>query len=238
METTITTEWVSIDVADGSKMEAYVARPSGEGPHPGLLLIQEIFGVNHHIRDVAERFAKQGYVVVAPDVFHRFKPRYEGTYDDIPASIALTANLTPEGLIADILATHMWLRTTPHTAGKKIGVIGYCMGGRLSFVANGIAPFDAAVSYYGGGTVQNIDLAAKQHGPILFVWAGNDSYIPLEHQRQVVDAVRAAGKPFVTAEFANVNHGFFCDARSDYNAEASAIVWPLTLGFLATHLGK
>ncbi len=235
---TITTEWVSIDVADGSKMDVYIARPAGAGPHPGLLVIQEIFGVNHHIRDIAERFAKEGYVAIAPDMFHRFKPRYEGGYIDIPASIALTSNLTPEGLIADLLASHDFLKASPLTAGKKVGVIGYCMGGRLSFVANGIAPFDAAVAYYGGGTQQNLDLAPEQHGPVLFVWAGNDGYIPVEAHRAVVDAVRAAGKPFVDIEFANVNHGFFCDARSDYNAEASAIVWPLTLAFLTAHLGK
>jgi carboxymethylenebutenolidase len=235
---TITTEWVSIEVGDGTKMEAYVARPAGDGPHPGLLVIQEIFGVNAHIRDIAERFAREGYVALAPDVFHRFKPRYEGTYDDVPASIALTSNLTPEGLMADLVAAQAHLRASPRTGGKKVGAIGYCMGGRLAFVTNAVTPLDAAVSYYGGGTQQHLDLADKQHGPMLFFWAGKDGYIPVEAHRAVIDAVRAAGKTFVDCEFANVDHGFFCDARSSYDASASAQAWPLTLAFLATHLGK
>lgn len=232
----ITTEWVSIEVADGTKMEVYVARPAGDGPHPGLLVLQEIFGVNAHIRDIAERFAREGYVALAPDLFHRFAPRHEGTYDDVPASIALTAHLTPEGAMADLRAAFTHLQAARATSGQKIGAIGYCMGGRLSFVANAILPLAAAVSYYGGGTQQHLDLTSMLSGPMLFFWAGKDGYIPVDAHRTIVDSLRNAGKPFVDAEFSQVDHGFFCDARGNHNAAASAQAWALTVAFLASHL--
>jgi carboxymethylenebutenolidase len=233
---TIATEWQSIDVPDGTKMDAYLARPAGEGPHPGLLVLQEIFGVNAHIRDIAERFARAGYAALAPDIFHRFAPRYEGTYDDIPKSIALTSHLTPDGIVRDLTAAHAHLAGSPVVAGKKVGAIGYCMGGRLAFVANVVTPLAAAVCYYGGGTHEHVDMVGNLSGPTLFFWAGKDSYIPVESHRKVVDALRAAGKPFVDVEFSYADHGFFCDARSNYDPAAAAQAWPLTLAFLETHL--
>src|SRR5690349_19582664 len=102
---TIETETLRIPVADGTTMNGYLARPAAPGPHPALLVFQEIFGVNEHIRDVARRFAAEGYVALAPDLFHRFAPGYEGSYDDVPASMAVAGKLVPEGVIADITAS-------------------------------------------------------------------------------------------------------------------------------------
>ncbi|MEZ4298685.1 MAG: dienelactone hydrolase family protein [Polyangiaceae bacterium] len=232
----ITTEWVTVEVSDGTKMEAYVARPEGAEARPGLLVLQEIFGVNAHIRDIAERYAREGYVAFAPDIFHRFAPRYEGTYDDIPASIALTSNLTPDGVGADLIAAHKHLAGMAGVKKESIGAIGYCMGGRLSYVTNALVPLAAAVSYYGGGIQTQLDLAAKLAGPMLFFWAGKDGYIPTEAHQSVTAALRAADKPFTSIEFSWADHGFFCDARSNYNAQAAAQAWPLTLAFLKEHL--
>lgn len=232
----ITTEWVTIEVADGTKMDAYVARPAGGEERPGLLVLQEIFGVNAHIRDVAERFAREGYVALAPDIFHRFAPRYEGTYDDIPKSIALTSNLTPAGVTADLAASFDHLSGLAGVKEGAVGAIGYCMGGRLAYVTNAIKPLAAAVSYYGGGIQGHLDLAPRLSGPMLFAWAGKDGYIPAEARDSVLSALRAADKPFTSAEFSWADHGFFCDARSNYDAVAAAQMWPLTLAFLASHL--
>ncbi|MEO5725670.1 MAG: dienelactone hydrolase family protein, partial [Byssovorax sp.] len=184
----IETEDLRIPVADGTTMDGYLARPVGSGPHPALLVFQEIFGVNEHIRDIVRRFAAEGYVALAPDLFHRFAPRYEGSYDDIPASIALSGKLVPEGLIADILASGAALDAHAAVARGRIAAVGYCMGGGMAFAANAVLPLRAAVSYYGTPPAEKQEsLAAALHGPTLFVWAGADPYIALERRRAVVD---------------------------------------------------
>ena len=211
----IQTETLRIPVGDGTTMNGYLARPAGAGPHPGLIVFQEIFGVNEHVRDVARRFAEQGYVALAPDLFHRFAPDYQGSYDDIPASIAMTTKLVPQDLVADFKATFEAI--SAHSAVKEghVGAIGYCMGGGMAFACNALVPLRAAVSYY--GTPQ--------------------PNISLERRREVIDLVRKNGKTFVDAEWAGANHGFFCDARSDYHADSAKQAWSLTLAFLKTHLG-
>lgn len=234
--TDLTTEQVQIAVADGTTMGGYVVRPSGGGPRPGILLIQEIFGVNAHIRDLAERFAREGYAVLAPDLFHRIQPDYQGSYDDVGASIGVAQRYTGEHSEADLKASYDFLRAQPFVQADNIGAVGYCMGGRLAFVANGVRPLRAAVSFYGNIVPDKLTFAESQHGPLLLVWAGNDPYIPVEAGRTLTDSLRKLGKSFVNVEFAGANHGFFCDARGDYNAQASAQAWPLTLAFLKTHL--
>ena len=232
-EPEIRTSSVTIPVADGTTMGGYLAAPAAPGPHAAIFVIQEIFGVNAHIRDVTERFARAGYLALAPEVFHRFAPGYQGSYDDIPASIALTAKLTPDSIKADLAATHAWLAARDDVRPGRIAAIGYCMGGRLAFVANATLPLGAAVSYYGGGIAANhLDLAGALRGPQLLVWAGNDPYIPPADRDRVHAAVRDAGKRYVNVELSGVNHGFFCDARSDYDAGASRQAWALTLAFL------
>lgn len=234
---TIETETITIPVGDGTTMDAFVARPSGAEKHPALIVFQEIFGVNEHIRDIARRFAAEGYVAVAPDLFHRFAPNYQGTYDDIPASIAMTTKLVPDGLVADFVGAAAAIGKHPNVDGSRIGAIGYCMGGGMAFACNAVAPLRAAVSYYGTPPAPMQDkLAADLHGPMLFVWAGSDAYISLERRREVIDLVRKNGKAFVDAEWGGSNHGFFCDARADYDAQAAKQAWALTLAFLHAHL--
>lgn len=235
----IRTSSVTIPVADGTTMAGYLAAPATRGLHRAIFVIQEIFGVNPHIRDITERFARAGYLAVAPDIFHRFAPDYQGSYDDIPGSIAQTAKLTPDGVAADLAATHAWLAARDDVRRGGIAAIGYCMGGRLAFVANATLPLGAAVSYYGGGiATHHLDLAGALHGPQLLVWAGNDPWIPAADRDRVHAAVRDAGKRYVNVEFSGVNHGFFCDARSDYDAGASRQAWALTLAFLDHALGS
>lgn len=229
----IRTSTITIPVSDGTTMTGHLAVPAGPGPHPALLIIQEIFGVNAHVRDVTERYARAGYVALAPDLFHRFAPGYDGSYEDIPASIAMTSNLTPAGIIADLGAAYGHLADHPDVRRDRIGAVGYCMGGRLAFVANAHLPLAAAVCFYGGGIAQNhLDLAARQHGPTLLVWAGNDPWIAPADRDRVNVAMRESGRPFVTAEFAGANHGFFCDARSDFEPRAARQAWALTQAFL------
>jgi carboxymethylenebutenolidase len=218
----------------GSPMAAYVAWPASGGPHPGLLVFQEAFGVNSHIRNVTDRFAAQGYVAIAPELFHRTAPAgFEGNYKDFPSIMPHYQALTNENAEADVRSTYEWLRSNPEVKADQISCVGFCMGGRVSFLANSAVPLRSAVSFYGGGIAQTLlDRAAKQHGPILMFWGGLDKHITTEHRRAVVDALDPQRKAYVNVEFSNADHGFFCDERPAYEPNAARQSWALTLEFL------
>jgi carboxymethylenebutenolidase len=234
---TIRTENVTLQVADGTSMNAYVAAPAEVAKAPGLLVFQEAFGVNAHIRDVADRFAKQGYVAIAPELFHRTGPGFEGVYSNFPACAPHMQALTPDGLIADARAAFDWLQNNSRVLPNSTASIGFCMGGRVSFLANSALPLKAAISFYGGGIVPALlPRVSQQHGPILLFWGALDSHIPKEHVRAIVDAMLEAKKTFVNVEFSDADHGFFCDARPAYKETAAKQAWELTLKFLATYV--
>ena len=234
----ITTDRVRIDVADGTAMDAYVARPATGGPHPGIVLLQEIFGVNAHIRDVVERVAREGYVVLAPDLFHRHAPNYEAGYENFQDSIKVAMQYTAAQSEADVRAACDAIAKLEGVRADRLAAMGFCMGGRLSFVANAVAPLRCAVSYYGGGIASDkLHLTEKLSGPMLFYWAGKDHFISTEQRRAVDDALTKAGKAHVDVFFSEQDHGFFCDARSSYDAAAAAQSWALTRAFLQCHLG-
>ena len=183
-----------LSVADGSQMQAYVARPQSTGPVPGIILFQEAFGVNPHIRSVADRLATAGYVVVAPELFHRTAaPGQEFAYDNFPSVAPHYQAVTPGTMTLDARAAFDWLQTQPDVHPDRIGAIGFCLGGQVSFVANAALPLAAAVSYYGGGLHTRTALAPDLHGPQLFFWGGLDQHISPEHRQQVITALDAAG---------------------------------------------
>jgi carboxymethylenebutenolidase len=215
-------------------MRAWTAQPETVAVKRGLLLFQEAFGVNAHIRDVAERFAASGFAVIAPELFHRTAPAFEGRYDDFPTAMKQLEQVGAEGLDADVRAAFGWLERAG-LAGNAASV-GYCFGGRVSFVANSALPLKAAVSYYGGRIPPLLGRAPRLSGPMLFFWGGLDHHIPAEQRQAVVAGVADAGKPFVDVLFSTADHGFFCDARASYQAQAAAEAWTLTLSFLDNHL--
>jgi carboxymethylenebutenolidase len=231
----IRTERVEIPVSDGTTMSGHLVIPEGDDRRPGILILQEIFGVNDHMKDVATRYAREGYVTFVPDLFHRQKPDHIGSYEDVPASIQLAMKYEAAQSEADIQAAADYLRNHPAVNGR-IGCLGFCMGGRLAFVANGSTKLDAAISFYGNVAPDKLSYAETLSGPMMLIWAGKDSYIPRSSQIMTVDKLRELGKSYVNVEFSDQNHGFFCDARSDYNAGAARQAWALTTAFLATHL--
>jgi len=238
----IRTDRRTIAVADGTTMPAYVARPVADvTARAGLIVLQEAFGVNAHIRDVNERFARAGYLAIAPALFHRTDGDFEGDYTDFERVRPHMQAVTDDGLTADLKATYDYLAGEKVTA---IGTVGYCMGGRAAFLADILLPLRAAGSYYGGGIGPNTrgraDLTGRAgdlSGPLLLVWGGKDGGIPPEQTRAVEDALRAAGKPYTQVTFSQADHGFFCDQRASYEPEAARLSWGLTLAFLADHLG-
>jgi carboxymethylenebutenolidase len=229
--------YVSVSVADGTILDAYTSLPKeGAGPFPGLLLFQEAFGINHHIRSIADRLATQGYLVIAPELFHRSGPGFEGDYLDFPAVMPNVQALTPAGQEADIKAAFDWLQNQPSVIKNKIGAIGFCMGGRVSILANSILPLSASVSYYAGNTASILNWVPAIHGPQLMFWGGLDKHIPPEQIATLVKTLRDNGKPYINVEIAYADHGFNCDERASYQPKAAREAWSMTIAFLENNL--
>jgi carboxymethylenebutenolidase len=229
-------ETITLGVADGTSMAAYVARPANPNG-AAIMVFQEAFGVNGHIRDVTRRFAREGYLSVAPELFHRTAPGFEGNYDDFPSTRPHTSALTNENLERDVRAVYDWITTREQIPEDRIVSIGFCMGGRVSFLANSFVRLAASVSFYGGGIAPgNLDRAEKIRAPMLFVWGGRDKHIGPELIAAVTSAMRTAGRPYVNVEFSHADHGFFCDARKTFHRQAANEAWSLTLSFLNDNL--
>ncbi len=229
----IQSDYVELAVADGSSMRAWYTRSAQPKGRPGVMLFQEAFGVNSHIRSVADRFAKAGYAVIAPELYHRAAPEFEGNYEDIAPAIALARQLKPKDLEQDVRATYDFLR---QSAGDKIACVGYCMGGRVSFVANVTAPVKAAVSYYGGGLADMIRRSSDCSAPMLFFWGEQDQHIPGEQRQKVAEGMRESRHPSVQVTFSDAGHAFFNDQRPSHNAAASKLAWELTLSFFEQNM--
>ena len=229
----LSTEKITSRVSDGSSMDAYVARPDDSSSHPGIIVLQEAFGVNSHIRSMCDRFAAEGYVAIAPELFHRTAPGFQGSYTDFAAVMPHMQRMTNEGAVADLHAAFDWLQSQKNLQRDHIFSVGYCMGGRMSFLANATLPLRAAASFYGGGIAPGLlDRASQLHGPMLFCWGGLDKHIPPEQRQAVIDALRGAGKTYINVEFSDADHGFNCDERASYQPRAARQSWALLLEFL------
>jgi carboxymethylenebutenolidase len=228
--------YINLKVSDGTEMTAYTALPNNKSDKlPGIMVWQEAFGVNHHMRKVTSRFAKEGYIAICPELFHRTAPRgFEGDYTNFDTVKPHTSALTNQNLEADINAAWDWITTQQNVDVNKIYCVGYCMGGRVSFITNSILPVKAAVSYYGSGIDGLTDRFANLHGKQLFYWGGLDKHIKSENIQTTLKAMEAAGKDFINVKISYADHGFNCDERASYNQAASEEAWALTLAFLAS----
>jgi carboxymethylenebutenolidase len=229
--------WIDIKAQDGGSFKGYLSLPpqaKNKEKGPGIVLIQEIFGVNSHIRGVADQYASDGYTVLAPDVFWRVQPMVDIGYgqEDRDKGIGFMQKMDFAAAVKDLAATVATLRGLPECSGK-VASIGYCMGGMLSYLCAANAGVDAAVCYYPGGVHTKLDEAAKIKCPVLFHFAGNDAHIPAA-------AVEAVKKTFAGREGARIDvypgaeHGFNCWDRSAYNQPSAALAHGRSLSFLAT----
>ena len=228
--------FITLPVGDNPEMEAYVALPEDAGSYPAIIVLQEAFGVNGHIRNIAERLCKEGYAVIAPELFHRTGKRVEVAYDNFPSAAPHFHAITKEGLMADVTACYDWLQQQSFVAKDKIGSVGFCFGGRVSFLVNTVLPLAAGVSYYGGGVDALAGDALKLHGTHLFYWGGLDQHIKQESIDTIINAVKEAGKEYENVVFSYADHGFHCDERSSYNPMASKEAWAHTLAFFENRL--
>ena len=221
-------ETIGLTAKDGHRMFGYRARPPGETA-PGLVVIQEIFGVNSHIRSVADRFEAAGFDVIAPALFDRVGPGIELGYgpDDIAKGREIRAQIAQADAEADVAAAVAQLRSE----GRKVGVVGYCWGGSLAWAAAArIKGVSAAVGYYGGQIAEMAD--QKPKCPVMLHFGETDASIPMSQ----VETVRAA-HPDLPLYVYPAGHGFSCDARASYHEASHKEALERTLGFLAQHLG-
>lgn len=230
--------YVELRVADGTTMRAYTARPLKAGAKAGMIVLQEAYGVNAHIRDVTERFSGAGFAAIAPELFHRAAPGFEGHYDMPKDEVMRQIHaLTPEGQTADVKAAYDWLLESGQAAEGRIAAVGYCMGGRAAFLANATLPLAGAISYYGGGIAPGLlERVRSLSGPQLLFWGGKDGNIPPEQYRAVEDALREQDKAYVSVVFSGAKHGFFNDQRPQYDPDAARESWALLLRFLEDHV--
>jgi carboxymethylenebutenolidase len=216
-----------LTATDGHRFDAYVAAPAAK-PHGALVVVQEIFGVNSHVRSIADGLAADGYLAIAPALFDRVERGVDLGYGDadIQRGFALKTATGNDRPLLDIAAAMARV-----SSAGKVGVIGYCWGGLLSWLAacrlDGLA---ASVSYYGGGIPSHASL--KPRCPVLAHFGDRDSHIPLD----TVEAFRAA-QPGVTVQLYPALHGFNCDQRASYDAASASLARARTLTFLRRHLG-
>lgn len=226
---------IAIPVGEGSSCSGYLALPpTGKGP--GLLLIQEIFGVNEHIRAVADQWAQDGYVVLAPDVFFRQQAGVDLGYDaaGFEKGLALLQGHDTAQSVRDLAAAVRVLRQRPEVTGG-VASLGFCMGGLLSYLCAAGAGVDAAVCYYGGGIHTQLDKAGAISVPVLFHFAEQDSLIPLSAVTSVKQAFASHANACVHT-YPRVDHGFNCWGRPMYNQQAAALARGRSLVFLSEHL--
>ena len=228
-------QWIDIATDDGS-FGAYLSLPRG-GKGPGIVLLQEIFGVNQHIRNVADQYAADGYVVLAPDLFWRDGARIELGYDEAgwKRAVELMNATDFDKAQSDVAATLKVLRAHPGTAGQKVASLGYCFGGKLSYhtAANGLV--DTAVAYYGGGIQNALDRAEQIKVPVLMHFGSADSHIPNEAVQSIAE--RFDGNEAVEIHvYQGAEHGFNCNHRDAYHQRAAAEAHGHTLVFLSEQL--
>ncbi len=227
-------QFITLTAADGFSCPAFVARPAGK-PRAGMVVLQEIFGVNPHIQSIVDRFAEQGYLAVAPATFERIKPGVALGYADadMAAGSALKAAVTAlpgAGVLQDIQAA---IDYAAQASGGKVGIIGFCWGGLLSWqAACTLKGLSAAVPYYGGGITTQKEIARQPQCPVMAHFGDKDHWIPLEG----VAAFRQA-HPDAEVHVYSADHGFNCDQRGSYNEAAAALARERTLAFLAARLG-
>lgn len=232
-----------------SEIPVYVARPDDDHPvtRPAIMLFQEAFGVNEHIQDVCIRFARAGYVVVSPDLYYRTGHWKDYAYGDFQATAKPKEHLTEHRVLGDIQATLDYICALEHVDSTQIGAIGYCLGGRMTYIAACEFPerIQAAALYYGGGLTKEseqfpapiVQKTDNMKAPFIAFFGGEDQGIPLEHVQQVESALQDAHVVHNIYLYPQAGHGFFCDQRDKYDPVAAQDAWYKTLTFFEKTLG-
>ncbi len=219
-------EFTTLMARDGHKFQAYLSAPPGN-PRGAVMIGQEIFGVNGHIRAVVDGYAANGYVAIAPSFFDRIRGGIQLGYsaDELQEGVGYMMQITRENIVTDLSAA---LAVVRHAG--RVAAVGYCWGGYVAFVAACDLPIACAVSYYGGPITRNLEQLPSR--PVMYHWGERDSHIPLAE----VEKVQAA-HPAGIHHFYPAGHGFNCTERTDFDAPSAKLSLERTLEFLHKHVG-
>jgi carboxymethylenebutenolidase len=234
-----TTQDVQIATRDGGTMGAYLALPEGGGPAPAVLVWMEIFGVNDHIRDVTRRVAAEGYVALAPDFFHRTGPGLNLGYDEpgFEEGFKHLNQLDAEQMISDANDAIAWLRGRQDVVGDRIGAMGFCIGGHMTYLTACETDVVAAAAYYGGGiaapqgpggAVSTLSRTAGIKGRLVCYFGGQDSMIPTDQVEAIKAALAEHDVDHEVHVYADADHGFHCDQRGTYHEASAKDAWTRT----------
>jgi carboxymethylenebutenolidase len=231
---------------DGAVLKSYGAWPRSAAPLPGIVVIPDVFGITDLYRDIARRFASEGFFALAVDIYSR-----EGRPDlpDMDAVFACIRALPDPRVLADLGAAVQYLASRPDIRADRVGITGYCLGGQYALMAACSVPGIAAcVSWYGmlryaehneRKPVSPLELAPRLACPYLGLFGAEDALIPNADVEELRTILTRAGKPFTLHSYAGAGHAFFNDTRPDaYRPEAAADAWPRAVGFLRTHLAQ
>ncbi len=243
---TITTKNVVIKNGD-LNIDSYLARPKEDGVFPAVIVVQEIFGVNDHIRDVTRRFAEQGYVAIAPAIYQRLAPGFEIGYtaEAIDIGKQYKNQTKADELLSDIQATIDYLYTLPHVKKTGVGTIGFCFGGHVVYLVSTLPQIKATASFYGAGIANwkpgeegkaTVESTPDIKGKLYVFFGTEDASIPQEQVDTIEKALQDNNIPHQVFRYEGAEHGFFCDQRGSYNPEAAGSAWPKVLELFRTEL--
>jgi carboxymethylenebutenolidase len=224
-----------------SLMDVYISRPEGVSNAPVVIVLQEAFGVNNHIRSICDRLAAEGFLAAAPELYHRQGRHLEIAYEDRKGMMPILGKLTNQEIIQDVRNSINFLEDLQIADTKNVSTIGFCVGGFASVLSATKLNIRRMVSFYGGGIlharegisltpiIQNMDLIKSK---CLFFFGGQDSSIPRDHVQEIEKKLTASKVFFEVDIFENSDHGFFCDERKVFDKEAARAAWAKTLAFL------
>jgi carboxymethylenebutenolidase len=227
----------------GGKMSCHLARPAGGGPHPGLAVLMEAFGLNDQIKRMADRFAAEGFVAIAPNLYHRQPDNVVG-YDDLPGAFKLMGTIKYDEVVGDVNAAINHLKGMKEVK-PRIGTTGFCMGGTLAFLAAcRNSEVAATVPFYGGGMTTSrqpgvdppIKYVAGLKAPVLAFFGGKDAFIPITEVDKFRDELKKAGKPAEVVLYADADHGFMCEDRPQHHPAHAKQAFARTVAFFKEHL--
>ena len=230
---------------DGDQISGYLARPLGAGPYPGVIVIHEVFGLLTHIKEVTRKMAAHGYAALAPDLHHREGP---GDPDDVASAVRAAGGVPDDRCIGDIEGALAYLRSLPYRSGK-VGVIGYCSGGRQTYlVACNIPSLDAAIDCYGGRVVAGpadlndrqpkapIEMTEGLNCPLLGLFGAEDTSPSPEQTQMIEQELRRHGSTYEFHTYENAGHGFFADYRPSYRQHAAGDGWQRVFNWFDRYL--
>jgi len=226
-------------------LQGYYVRPQGNGSFPAVMVFMEAFGLNANIKNVCDRLAKSGYAALAPDFYHG--DVY--AYTDLQNAIAKLKSMNDETVMAEAGKGLEFLAGRKQVAANKVGAIGFCMGGRFTFLANAVHAdkFKAAVSFYGSGIALKqdpfgrkplLDRVAAMQAPIMLVYGAEDELIAADEHGRIAEALSAAKKRYILSVFPNAGHGFLSDRRDSYAAVPAKEAWEMAMNFFKYNLAS